>query len=296
MRGSWQGATMGETEPALRNWNICVSEKLPGQYNDLKNAILYADYVYWLAPDLFPISEEEAARYGRDLESWKPPLLHDINQAGAGSVVIPILELSDVLKGAAGLPKFINRIKETLESSRCYVGSLVTGGREWNTYSGVTHLQWALSDLLLPDFQDLPFGAIVELRESCGDVLNPMRAELLRLTEILREIVEHYKDDGATIESEARNLIATRVEPIVREADQRTRELADRKWRKLYTGAAKAFGFAGASFFDPKLIGKAIQQTLETGALMLKDEEDKNPHPKITAQFALQAHSFLKGK
>jgi hypothetical protein len=134
----------------------------------------------------------------------------------------------------------------------------------------------------------------VELRERNKDVLNPMRAELLRLTEDLRKLVEDSKNGAGAIEAEAMNLVATRVEPVVREADHRTRQLLEQKWRKLYAGAAKAFGFAGASVLDPKLIGKAIQQTLETGALAFDKVEDKTPGPKMTAQFVLQAHSFLR--
>jgi hypothetical protein len=44
---------------------------------------------------------------------------------------------------------------------------------------------------------------------------------------------------------------------------------------------------------DPKLIGKAISQILETGALTLQTPEAKTPGPKATAQFVLQAYSFL---
>jgi hypothetical protein len=119
-----------------------------------------------------------------------------------------------------------------------------------------------------------------------------MRAELLRLTEDLRKLVSN-QTDLKIIEYEACNLVATRVEPVVREADHRTRELADQKWRKLFTSAAKTFGFAGAALVDSKLIGKAVQQTLETSALAFGDIEDKRPGPKMTAQFVLQARRLI---
>jgi hypothetical protein len=162
----------------------------------------------------------------------------------------------------------------------------------WNTYQGTEALQAAVSKLLLPDVSSLPLEAIGELRDRLKDVLDPMRGELLRLTEDLRKLVDG-KTDLATIGAEAENLVATRVEPLVRDADHRARELANRKWRKLFTSAAKAFGFAGASFIDAKLIGKAVQQTLETTAMTLGNVEDKTPGPKMTAQFVLEARSFI---
>jgi hypothetical protein len=88
-------------------------------------------------------------------------------------------------------------------------------------------------------------------------------------------------------------LVASKIEPVVREAAYRTRQLVEPKWIKLFTGLAKAFGFAGASWIDPKLFGKAVQQTLETGALAFGEAEDKTPGPKMTAQFVLRAGSLV---
>ena len=67
----------------------------------------------------------------------------------------------------------------------------------------------------------------------------------------------------------------------------------DAKWRKLLTGAAKAFGFAGAALVDPKLLATAVQQTLEVSALALEKPEDNEPQARATSQFVLQARSFL---
>lgn len=108
----------------------------------------------------------------------------------------------------------------------------------------------------------------------------------------LRKFVRNINEEAA-VKAEAEILIATRVEPIVREADHRARELANKKWRKLYTSAAKTFGFAGAAYFDPKLLGTAVQQTLETGALAFGDLEDRMPGPKMTAQFVLRTRTMI---
>jgi hypothetical protein len=92
---------------------------------------------------------------------------------------------------------------------------------------------------------------------------------------------------------EAENLIATKVEPVVREANRHAKDLIDRKWRKLMTGVAKAFGLAGAGWIDPKLLVKAVQQSLETTALAFGDVEDRSPLPKETSHFVLEARSFI---
>jgi hypothetical protein len=59
-----------------------------------------------------------------------------------------------------------------------------------------------VSQLLLPDVSTLPLSAIVEMRERTKDVLNPMRAELLRFTETLRELVGDAQNDGQVIRAE----------------------------------------------------------------------------------------------
>ena len=146
-----------------------------------------------------------------------------------------------------------------------------------------------LSRLLLPDVSDLPIDGIMGLREKMKDSLDPIRAELLRFTEDLRKIVESSPDLDL-LNAEVKNLIATRVEPVVRDADRRANELLQNKWSKLLAGAAKArFGFAGAGFLDPKLLAKAVQQTLETGAMALSPVEDRGVSMSETAQFVLRA-------
>jgi hypothetical protein len=145
-----------------------------------------------------------------------------------------------------------------------------------------------ISRLLLPDVSDLPIDGILDLRERLKDSLDPMRAEMLRLTDDLRKIVESSRDPNL-ITAEVNNLIATRVEPVVRDADRRANELLQKKWRKILAGAAKAFGFAGAGFVDPKLLAKAVQQSPETGAMALSPVEDHGVSMSETAQFVLRA-------
>ena len=59
-----------------------------------------------------------------------------------------------------------------------------------------------LSHVLLPDVSSLPIDAIMDVRTRLGDSLDPMRAEMLRLTEDLRQLVG-ASTDSATIAAEA---------------------------------------------------------------------------------------------
>lgn len=193
-------------------------------------------------------------------------------------------------------PSLLRIAAPALRNSRSIIlpaGSKAQINHEWNSYAAAQAIHNAVARLLLPDVASLPIEAILELRERLQDVLDPMRAEVLRLTEDLRKLVLYSVSDDVAMQREAENLVATRVEPLVREASHRTRQLAEQKWRRLFVGAAKAFGFAGASLVDPKLIGKAVQQTLETGALALRDIEDEGPGPRMTAQFVLEARIFV---
>jgi hypothetical protein len=292
--------------PALAGWNSCVFALERGNHSNLKNAMLYSDEVFWISSDLleYPLTPEAFEELAEN--NWKSRILRELEAAGAGDLVLPFVEIKFIVESTdneALKSKVVENIQQKVLHSRCSIGlparlrseSLKRefSKNKWNAYEGAAHLQWALSRLLLPDVSSLPFEVLMELRELCKDSLNPMRAELLRLTDDLRKLVEDSKSPDA-IREEAMNLVATRVEPVVREADYRTREFAEQKWRKLYTGAAKAFGFAGASLLDSKLIGKAIQQTLETSALALDKAEDKTQGPRMTAQFVLQAHSLIR--
>lgn len=126
------------------------------------------------------------------------------------------------------------------------------------------------------------------LREKTKDSLDPIRAEMLRLTEDLRKLVVTSHDPNL-LTAEVNTLIAARVEPVVRDADRRANELLHKNGANSWFGAPKAFGFAGAGFVDPKLLAKAAQQTLETGALALSPVGDHGVSMSETAQFVLRA-------
>jgi len=286
-------------------WNIFVEsdENDP----DLKNALLYADKVHWISTEMIA-----ADVYGGTFRptggGWRefsptPPTkygetLFKIRDAGLTGCISPIIVPWEVegLSITERGPLILKRVAEAVKDSKCIVSPVSDSRKPWNTYQAVVELQSAITRLVLTDVAELPFEAIFEIRDRTADVLDPMRAELLRLTEALRMMVESTKNGPRDLRSEAESLVATKVEPIVLEAAGRTKDLARQKWRKLLKGAAKSFGLAGASLFDPNLIGKAIAQTLETSAQALGRLEDKTPGPKHTAQFVLQAHRIMTEK
>ena len=225
-------------------------------------------------------------------------MLDEIKSSGGDGLLFPATHSEEMVNLDVNgrilklLPKFVKGV----ERSKCIIGAPRNPDEPWNAYKATVELQSAVSNLLLPDVSDLPLSEIFEIRDRTRDMLDPMRAELLRFTEILRQMVKDARNDPDSFRHEAENLVRTRIEPVVREAGHRTRQLAEQKWRKLFTGAAKVLGLTTASLIDPKLYAKAVAQTVETGALAFQSPEDKGPDPRVTAQFVLEAHSFLAAK
>jgi hypothetical protein len=286
-------------------WNIgilTVMDAGENEYREIKNCLLYGEHSYWIPLEV-AASSVKPLSYTRFRESLKsgdaeqvitvyanPYELFDFGAAfrlsndGHGPLEIPPV-------GEPVAVPFSKSIRVTFRDCRVFVSNVDTSGapdQNWNSYNAAHALMMGMSRLLLPDVSDLPIGGIMDLREKMKDSLDPMRAEMLRLTDDLRKLVGTSHDPNL-LTAEVDNLIATRVEPVVRDADRRAKEFLQKKWRKLFAGAAKAFGFAGAGFLDPKLLAKAVQQTLETGAMALSPVEDRGVSMSETAQFVLRA-------
>jgi len=92
----------------------------------------------------------------------------------------------------------------------------------WSTYEAAQSLMNAMQRVLLPDVSELSFEQLEVLRDKAKDELEPMRAEMLLLTEDLRKMVGQDYDTN-NLAREAENLIATRVEPSVRDLNSRIR-------------------------------------------------------------------------
>lgn len=222
---------------------------------------------------------------GRNFSPIVDLFIRTVQTASATNPVIPYAEnyIVKIIEGALRKSRVL-MIPSQVWSTR-HPG-------HWDAYVGAHVLFKAVSHLLLPDVSDLPLGALAEARDKLSDFMDPMRAELLCFTEQLRETV----GDGieqSKLQAEADNLIAVRVEPVVRQAAARVRELVDKKWRGLFKNAAKAVGLAGAACIDPRLLAKAVQQTTETIALTFADPADNSSPSGATAQFVLTARSVL---
>ena len=284
--------------------------------SDLRNAMLYADRVNWVSYErLFALTEERILDVHRHLSPkivsdqllqqlkaaadiagiFRPAyerFCADLQSSGTASSIREVFGTGPLEPDHAPRINFNKALASATEEARLIVRPTqaveVSG---WSSYDAATHLMQAITRLLLPDVSSLPLDAIGEMKDRLRASLEPMRAELLRFTENLRELIGDKAIDSATLDREAVNLVASRIEPVVREANFRARELAERKWRKLYVGAAKAFGLTGAALVDAKLFSKAIQQTLEVAALAFADAEDESPKPtgSATAQFVLEA-------
>jgi hypothetical protein len=161
----------------------------------------------------------------------------------------------------------------------------------WSAHSAVGFLTDALSRLYLPDLGQLPFDALAEMKQILLSDLDPMRAELLRLSEDLRKMVgldrKHLE-----IEREAEVLVATRVEPLVREAAQRAEDMAKRKWRRFFQGVGRVLGLTGAAFVKPEFLKDALKEILDTGVALADREDSKEPLTD-TAHFVLEARRFV---
>jgi hypothetical protein len=132
----------------------------------------------------------------------------------------------------------------------------------WEPRQAAQILMKSLSRILLPDVSSLPLIEVAELRELVKDELNPMRAELLRLTEDLRKYV---KDDYSPedIAREADNLITTRVESVLFEADRRIKDFLNNKWRKFFQGVFNVIALVGCGFLLPDLQKEAVKKSIQ---------------------------------
>jgi hypothetical protein len=306
-------------------WKIAVLTSAragEGEYRELKNALLYGDHTHWIdmkgVLNTYTVgfyqevyeanayaAQKHAARKHQS-ETVVPSVFatyvgfrKSLKSGGAEQFITVHFDSPEAIRQELrphwDTDLFIDNIRKSIagmvRECRVFVSTLDGFDppvQNWNTYNAAHALMMGMSRLLLPDVSDLPIEGIMDLREKMKDSLDPMRAEMLGLTEDLRKIVGDSRDPDL-LTAEVNNLIATRVERVVRNADRRASELLQKKWRKLLAGAAKAFGFAGAGFLNPKLLAKAVHQTLETGALALSPVEDHGVAMSETAQFVLRA-------
>ncbi len=161
----------------------------------------------------------------------------------------------------------------------------------WDAYRATEHVMSALSRVLLPDISSLPIPEVASLRDKVKDTLDPMRAECLRLTEHLRQMVNDESSD-VEVAREAENLIKTRVEPVVREADKHARDILRGRWRTFFQGTLKCIGLVGLGFLIPKFFEDAIKQGVNIAAESATQLGKVQP-PTNGARFVLEVRRNL---
>lgn len=122
------------------------------------------------------------------------------------------------------IAKTLREFDAVVESSHATIihdfGYIIEPPQRWQTHQAAQTLMNAMSKVLLPDISRLSFDDVKGLQERAIDELEPMRAEMLRLTQDLRNMLgESWKTED--LAREAENLIATKVEPAVRELNSR---------------------------------------------------------------------------
>lgn len=152
----------------------------------------------------------------------------------------------------------------------------------------------ALSRVLLPDVSSLPLLEVPELKDKVKDELNPMRGELLRLTEDLRQMVEdeHSEEEVAR---EAENLISTRVESVLFEADHHLKDELNNKWKRFFRRTGKAVGLYAGGYLGLDFSKEAFTELLGAIAGVLQGHGHWRP-PTATAQFVLEIRHYYDEK
>ena len=165
--------------------------------------------------------------------------------------------------------------------------------QEWEPYHATEELVKAMQRLqILPDVSKLHLDDIAKLREEIKDELDPMRAELLRMTEQLRTMVGE-KFDPIEVSREAENLIKTRVESTMREAASHLKSIQESRIRKLIHYSLKTIGIIGLGFTNPATFGaKAIEESVKMAGSTF-ELLDKIPIPQATVRLSLKLGKLL---
>ncbi len=163
----------------------------------------------------------------------------------------------------------------------------------WDAHGAAQLLMDALSRLLLPDVSRLPLSVVAELKAHVKDHLDPMRADMLRLTKQLRALAGEERSREA-LAREAANVIATEVEPVVRESARYTADVVKSRWKKLLRGTAQFIGVAGLGFLNPAMFAK---EAAMRGVEVVGDASEAvgavRP-PGAAARFVLEVKRRLK--
>lgn len=161
----------------------------------------------------------------------------------------------------------------------------------WRTYPATQILMNSVQRVLMPDVSHLEVDQILELRKEAHDELVGMRCHLLKLSSDLRKLTGD-EVSYQTIVREAENLIATEVEPEVRQVKTKLKHIRKKSIRSVLGNVGEVFGLCLGGFFVPSLWIDAFKQTLKIPQNLL-DQEGLGDIATGTTQFVLKAERFV---
>ncbi|WP_462247388.1 hypothetical protein [Ekhidna sp.] len=165
-------------------------------------------------------------------------------------------------------------------------------GDYWSPYKAVDIIQKQLvSTRILPDISSLHLAEIVELKSMLSYHFDPLRAELLTMTESLRSMLNDNISEE-NINREATNLIITRVEPVLRNYATLVDSELKNKYRKYLKKGARMLGFAGLGLFFPQAFAWAMKDSIDLVSDSLSESMDIKPATE-TARFAIKMDSYF---
>jgi hypothetical protein len=113
-------------------------------------------------------------------------------------------------------------------------------------------------------------------------------------TEDLRQMVEDEQSEEE-VAREAENLISTRVESVLFEADRHLKDELNKKWKRFFLGTLKAVGLYAGGYLKLDLTKEAFTEVLGAVAEALLGQGHQRP-PTATAQFVLEIRHYYAEK
>lgn len=204
------------------------------------------------------------------------------------NIAFPVLRLRDAITERDRMQYALRLCDAILQTEKQPLPNL-----QWEPLQALAELELALQRVCLPDLSHLPLGEVMHVRDSTEHLLDPVRGELLRLTEVLRKPA--HAEWGEGVQREAAHLIDTRIVPLVLEASSFIESEMGKKRRRLALAIGKYVAVVGLGFLvaDPtKIITKGIELAAET-ARAASDVYMGAPLPAKTAQFVLEVDRLV---
>lgn len=321
-----------QREWSTMDWNICVVSNCENGSSDLNNALLYGTKLYWITPrsyikrripGLFFHNQPKGIN---DIKNTLDILDFDVglNKFRIDQFLNHSQEdnakLMDIIERIVGdstdddldgYTKAFNNATDGVNACFLYMAhDRITSSHasilhddllyfssptRWRSHQAAQDLMNAMQRVILPDVSNLTLEEVKKLQERAKDELEPMRAEMLRLTTDLRTMLgDNWSTDD--LAREAKNLIAVKVEPSVRDLSHRIK--SDVKITSLGYGGQllKTIGLLGFGrlFQNEKTVEKAFTEATN----FLGDKVTGLPTPKAdnaASQYVIEIQKGMVG-